>query len=120
MKKVRKHSPRAADQRRKPDMLAEYDFTGGIRGKHVGRYAGHAAALVQQAQEAADLSPRLRRLWLDDLRAAYAGDPRQAAILAAVELLWAAKAQQETVRLALAHAFGESTPARHGRGRRAV
>jgi hypothetical protein len=106
MKKERKHGPRARDSRRKRDMLAEYDFAGGTRGKHAGRYPGHAAALVQQAQDAADLPPRLRRLWLADLRAAYAGDPRQAAILAAVELLWAAQAQQETVRVALAHAFG--------------
>jgi hypothetical protein len=119
MKKASKHSSRAA-RRHMPDMLPEYDFAGGTRGKHTGRYPGHAAALLQQAQEAADLSPRLRRLWLDDLRAAYAGDPRQAAILAVVESLWAAKAQQETVRLALAHAFGESVPARRGRGRRAV
>jgi hypothetical protein len=120
MKRIHERSPRGAEEARKPDVLPDYDFSGGARGKHIGRYPGHAAALVQQAQEAADLPPRLRRLWLDDLRAAYAGDPRQAAILAAVELLWAAKAQQDTVCLALAHAFGESKPMRRGRTRRAV
>jgi hypothetical protein len=66
-----------------PNMCAEYDFTGAVRGKYTARYPGHAAALFQQAQQAADFSPRDRRLWLEDLRSAHAGDPRQAAILAA-------------------------------------
>ena len=120
MKKVSRNSTKKPPGKADPDMRPEYDFTGAVRGKYAARYPGHAAVLFQQAQEAAAFSPRKRRLWLDDVRAAYDGDPRQAAILAAIELLWAAQAQQETVRQALAHAFGESAPARRGRGRRAV
>jgi hypothetical protein len=120
MKKATKLGARNARRSSDPGVRAEYDFTGAVRGKYVARYPGHAAALFRQAQVAADLSPRDRRLWLDDLRAAYAGDPRQAAILAAVELLWAAQAQQETVRKALELAFGDTAPVRHRRGRQAV
>ena len=120
MKKVTRKSTRMTRGKADPDLRPEYDFTGAVRGKYAARYPGHAAVLFQQAQQAADFSPRNRRLWLKDLQAAYEGDPRQAAILAALELLWAAKAQQETVRKALAHAFGESAPARRRRCRRAV
>ncbi len=120
MRKANKARTRTTRRRSGADAPVEYDFTGTTRGKYAAAYPGHAAALFRQAQEAAELSPRARRLWLDDLRAAYAGDPRQAAILAAVELLWGTRAQQEAVRRALELAFGERAPAHRRRRRQAV
>ena len=47
---------KAAKIRRRPDMLEEYDFSKGVRGKYAGRYA-EGTNVVVLAQDVAEFFP---------------------------------------------------------------